>query len=56
MIQQPQLEGSLGVQYGDDALTGKTSQIKKSVQLPNVVVTTSQASAPNATKYYYTGG
>jgi ribose transport system substrate-binding protein len=54
VIQQPVLEGTLGVEYGNDALTGKTSQIKKSVLLPNVVVTTSQASSPQATKYYYT--
>lgn len=54
VIQQPVLEGTLGVEYGYDALTGKTSQIKKSVELPNVVVTTSQANSPNATKYYYT--
>ena len=55
VIQQPELEGTLGVQYGYDALTGRTSQIQKSVQLPNVVVTTSQAGSPSATKYYYTG-
>lgn len=55
VIQQPALEGTLGVQFGYDALTGKTSQIKKSVLLPNVVVTTSQASSPSAAKYYYTG-
>lgn len=53
VIQQPVLEGTLGVEYGDDALTGKTSQIKKSVLLPNVVVTTKQASSPQRTKYYY---
>ncbi|MFZ0042540.1 MAG: substrate-binding domain-containing protein [Solirubrobacteraceae bacterium] len=54
VIQQPALEGNLGVQYGYDALTDKTSQIKKSVLLPNVVVTTQQASSPQWTKYYYT--
>ena len=54
VIQQPALEGTLGVQYGDDALAGRTSQIKKSVELPNVVVTTSQAGSPQATRYYYT--
>jgi ribose transport system substrate-binding protein len=56
VIQQPVLEGKLGVEYGDDALTGKTSQIKKSVELANVVVSTSQASSAAAKKYYYTGG
>jgi ribose transport system substrate-binding protein len=53
VIQQPALEGTLGVQYGNDALTGKASQIKPSVELANVVVTTSQAGSPSATKYYY---
>lgn len=55
VIQQPALEGTLGVKYGYDALTGKTKPIKKTVELPNVVVTTSQANSPTATKYYYTG-
>ena len=55
MIQQPKLEGTLGVQYGYDALTAHTAKLKKIVQRPNVVVTTSQATSPSATKYYYTG-
>jgi ribose transport system substrate-binding protein len=55
VIQQPALEGQLGVQYGYDELTKKTSAIKKSVLLPNVVVTTQQAGSPSASKYYYTG-
>ncbi len=55
VIQQPALEGQLGVQYGYDSLTGHKSAIKASVLLPNVVVTTQQASSPNVTKYYYTG-
>ena len=54
IIQQPAKEGTLGVQYGYDALTGHTSQIKQKVELPNVVVTTAQASSPSARKYYYT--
>lgn len=53
VIQQPALEGRLGVQYGYDALTGHASQIKSKVELPNVVVTTSQAGSPQAEKYYY---
>ena len=55
VIQQPALEGQLGVQYGYDFLTKATAGIKKSVLLPNVVVTTQQAGSPQASKYYYTG-
>ena len=55
VIQQPALEGQLGVEYGYDDLTGKKSAVKASVLLPNVVVTTQQASSPSVTKYYYTG-
>lgn len=54
IIQQPAKEGTLGVQYGYDALTGHSSQIRKKVELPNVVVTTAQASSARARKYYYT--
>ena len=45
VIQQPALEGQLGVQYGYDDLTAHKSAIKASVLLPNVVVTTQQASS-----------
>ncbi|MBV9604423.1 MAG: substrate-binding domain-containing protein [Solirubrobacterales bacterium] len=55
VIQQPALEGQLGVQYGDDYLTGHRSSIKASVLLPNVVVTTQQAGSASVSKYYYTG-
>lgn len=55
VIQQPALEGQLGVQYGYDYLTGKKSAIKPKVLLPNVVVTTQQASSSQAEKYYYSG-
>ncbi|MGH2914695.1 MAG: substrate-binding domain-containing protein [Solirubrobacteraceae bacterium] len=55
VIQQPALEGQLGVQYGYDWLTKKRSAIKPKVLLPNVVVTTAQASTPRAEKYYYSG-
>lgn len=55
VIQQPALEGQLGVQYGYDDLTAHKSAIKSSVLLPNVVVTTQQASSPSVSKYYYTG-
>jgi len=55
IIQQPAREGRLGVEYGHDALTGHTSQIKAKVELPNVVVSTAQAGSASARKYYYTG-
>lgn len=53
VIQQPALEGTTGVQYGYDALTGHKSAIKKSVILPNILVTTSEASSSKYKKYYY---
>lgn len=55
VIQQPALEGQLGVQYGYDYLTKHRSAIKSQVLLPNVVVTTAQAGSPQAEKYYYSG-
>jgi len=55
VIQQPALEGKTGVEYGYDALTGHKSAIKKSVILPNILVTTSEASNSKYTKYYYPG-
>ena len=53
VIQQPAREGQLGVEYGNDALTGRTSLIKTSVLLPNILVTTAQAGNPSDAKYYY---
>jgi ribose transport system substrate-binding protein len=53
VIQQPALEGQLGVEYANDALTGHTSLIKTSVLLPNILVTTAQSRDPSYTKYYY---
>ncbi len=53
VIQQPAREGQLGVEYGNDALTGHTSLVKTSVLLPNILVTTAQARNPSYAKYYY---
>lgn len=53
VIQQPALEGQLAVQYMYDYLTGDKSAIKTSVQLPNVIATSSQVNDPNITKYFY---
>ncbi|MGC9221124.1 MAG: substrate-binding domain-containing protein [Solirubrobacteraceae bacterium] len=56
ILQQPALEGQLGVEYGHDALTGKTKQIKKSVKLSNVLLTTAVAKSGKDKKYYYAAG
>lgn len=53
VIQQPAREGQLGVEYGNDALTGRTSLVKTSVLLPNILVTTAQAGNPSDARYYY---
>jgi ribose transport system substrate-binding protein len=53
VIQQPAREGQLGVEYGNDALTGHTSLVKTSVLLPNILVTTAEAGNPSDAKYYY---
>ena len=53
VIQQPAREGQLGVEYGNDALTGHTALIKTSVLLPNILVTTAEAGNPSDAKYYY---
>lgn len=55
VAQQPALEGRTAVDYGYDALTGKNSKIKKSVILPNVLITTSESRNPKYTKYFYPG-
>ncbi|MGH9059357.1 MAG: ABC transporter substrate-binding protein, partial [Acidimicrobiales bacterium] len=53
VMQQPAKEGSLAVQDAYDILTGKKSQVTKSVTLPNVVATTKTASNPDVSKYFY---
>lgn len=53
VMQQPALEGSLGVQYAYDYLTGQKSKIKTSVELPNVLATTATAGSPSISKYFY---
>jgi ribose transport system substrate-binding protein len=56
VVQQPALEGQLGVQYGNDAVTGDASAVKPSVLLPNVLVTTADSTDSAYTKYYYPAG
>jgi ABC-type sugar transport system substrate-binding protein len=53
VIQNPAEEGSLGLQYAYDFLTGHKSLINKSVFLPKVVATTANASNPKIAKYLY---
>lgn len=53
VMQQPALEGSTGVQYAYDYLTGQKSKIKSSVELPNVLATTATAGSPSISKYFY---
>lgn len=53
VVQQPAVEGKDAVLYAYDKLTGKASQIPKSVLVPNVVATTANASDPNVSKYFY---
>jgi ribose transport system substrate-binding protein len=53
VVQQPAVEGKDAVLYAYDKLTGKASQIPKSVLVPNVVATTANASDPSVSKYFY---
>ena len=53
VIQQPAREGQLGVEYGNDARTGRTALIKTAVLLPNILVTTAEAGNPSDARYYY---
>lgn len=56
VAQQPALEGEIGVQDVHDALTGHRSAIKKSVQLPNVLITSADVRAGKDKQYYYPAG
>lgn len=53
VAQKPALEATTAVEYAHDALTGKTSAIKKSVKLPNVVMTKQNINNPNVSKWIY---
>jgi ribose transport system substrate-binding protein len=53
VVQNPAMEGKLGVEYAYDYLTGKKSAIKKNVLLPNIIATTANASDPSISKYFY---
>jgi ribose transport system substrate-binding protein len=53
VMQQPAVEGMDGVLYAYDKLTGKTSSIPKETLVPNVIATTTNASDPSISKYFY---
>ena len=53
VVQNPAMEGELGVQYAYDYLTGNKSAVQKNVLLPNIIATTANASDPNISKYFY---
>lgn len=53
IAQQPTKEGADAALFGYDKLTGKTSSIQAQVQLPDVLITSAQASQPSYSKYFY---
>lgn len=53
VLQQPAVEGALGVQYAYDYLTGHKAAIPKSVLVKNVIATTATANNPSIEKYFY---
>jgi ribose transport system substrate-binding protein len=56
IAQQPALEGQIGVEDVHDYLTGHSSAIKKSVELPNILITSADVKAGLDKKYYYPAG
>lgn len=56
VAQQPAKEGELGVIDVHDALTGHKAAIKKSVQLPNVLITSADVRAGKDKQFYYPAG
>jgi len=53
VVQNPAMEGELGVKFAYDYLTGNKSAIQKNVLLPNIIATTTNANDPNISKYFY---
>lgn len=53
IAQKPAEEAQLAVEYAYDALTGKSSQIQTSVQLPNVTMTSSNINDPSIAQWIY---
>ncbi|KJF17430.1 ABC transporter substrate-binding protein [Acidithrix ferrooxidans] len=53
VAQQASQEGVLAAQYAYDKLTGKTSSITATVQLPDVLITTADSKLASFSKYFY---
>jgi ribose transport system substrate-binding protein len=53
IAQKPALEAQMAVEYAYDALTGKSSSIPASVQLPNVTMTKANISQPSVAQWIY---
>lgn len=53
IAQKPALEAQMAVQFAYDALTGKTSSIQKSVQIPNVTMTSQNINQASISKWIY---
>ena len=56
VAQQPAKEGQLAVEDVHDVLTGHRSAVKRSVQLPNVLITSAAVRAGKDRQYYYPAG
>lgn len=56
VAQQPAKEGQLGVIDVRDVLAGHRAAVKKSVELPNVLITTADVRHGKDKKYYYPAG
>jgi ribose transport system substrate-binding protein len=53
IAQSPAQEGTLGVLYAYDALTGKTSSVQKSVELPNHSISSLNLKDPSTKQWFY---
>lgn len=56
VAQQPAKEGQIAVVDVHDVLTGHRAAVKKSVELPNVLITSSDVRAGKDKKFYYPAG
>ena len=53
VAQNPTQEGVYAAEYAYDKLTGNLSAIQKTIQLPDVLITSSDANNPSFAKYFY---
>jgi len=56
VAQRPALEGQLAVEDVHDVLTGHAAAVKKSVQLPNILITSADVRAGKDKSFYYPAG